>query len=47
LRAGDWLAPQALVILESAASETISLPLPFKLHDSRVYGAAKLWFAGL
>ena len=47
LRAGDWLAPQALVILESAASETISLPLPFKLHDSRIYGAAKLWFAGL
>ncbi len=47
LRAGDWLAPTALVILESAATETIPLPMPFKLHDSRVYGAAKLWFAGL
>lgn len=47
LRTGDWLAPQALVILESAASETLALPQPFMLHDSRVYGAAKLWFASL
>lgn len=46
LTRGTWLAPGALVILESAASETLDLPAPFRLYETRAYGAAKLWFAG-
>ncbi len=46
LERGHWLAPGALIILESAANENISLPAQFRLHDARNYGAAKLWFAG-
>ncbi|MCK6442762.1 16S rRNA (guanine(966)-N(2))-methyltransferase RsmD [Elstera cyanobacteriorum] len=46
LRGGGWLAPTALLILESAASETINLPAAFRLYEARAYGAAKLWFVG-
>lgn len=46
LQAGGWLAPAALVILESAANETIDLPAAFRLYEARAYGAAKLWFVG-
>jgi len=42
-RAG-WLAPAALVIIETAARERTSPPEGFTLLDERVYGAARLTF---
>ena len=44
LRRGGWLAPQALAVIETEASETPDLS-GWTLHDSRTSGAAKLWFA--
>lgn len=38
LCAGGWLAPQAIVLAESAAGETITLPPALRLADTRTYG---------
>ena len=44
LAAAGWLTPTALVVIETAARETVA-PLPgFTLLDQRVYGAARLVF---
>ncbi len=48
---GGWLAPQAVCVVETAADEAV-FPTPdvgaadarFTLMDSRVYGAARVWF---
>lgn len=44
LRRGDWLAPEALVILELAAKETFTLPQGFVLEDERRHGAGRILF---
>ncbi|MEZ5945880.1 MAG: 16S rRNA (guanine(966)-N(2))-methyltransferase RsmD [Hyphomonas sp.] len=40
---GNWLAPDALAVVETAVDETI-LPVGWILLDSRDYGAARVWF---
>ena len=45
LRTGDWLAPQALVIVERAArSGPLRWPEGFLAGRSRRYGEAMLWY---
>lgn len=44
LAAAGWLAPDALVVVEIAASETLPPPAGFTIVDERVYGAARLVF---
>ena len=41
---GGWLAPQARVIVELAASEAFDPPHGFVLERERRYGAARFWF---
>ena len=41
---GGWLAPNALCILEEAASSAFSLPQGFALEDERRYGDTSLRF---
>ncbi len=43
LKVGNWLAPEALVILEVGKEETPELP-DWDIRDERVYGAAKIIF---
>ena len=43
LKSGNWLTPEALVILEVAKDETPDLP-DWDIQDERVYGAAKIIF---
>ena len=40
----DWLAPDALAIVELGAREQLAPPAGFALLDERVYGAARLVF---
>ena len=40
LREGGWLAPDALLVVESAKREQFAAPAGFKLLDERTYGAA-------
>ena len=41
---GDWLAPEALVVLERGADE-VDLEAPgYRLVDERTWGAARVWF---
>jgi len=44
LAAGGWLAPQALVVVETAADEPFEAPAGFDLVDRRRHGAAALCF---
>jgi 16S rRNA (guanine966-N2)-methyltransferase len=44
LAAAGWLAPNALVIVEVAATETLASPAGFSSIDERRYGIAKLLF---
>jgi 16S rRNA (guanine966-N2)-methyltransferase len=44
LRAGNWLAPGALAVVELAAAEPFGPPPGFTLADERRYGAARLVF---
>ena len=44
LAAGGWLLPDALAIVEIAASESLQPPAGFAIVDERVYGAARLVF---
>ncbi len=43
LRNGGWIAPRALIVIESGREEEYDLP-GFDLMDERVYGAAKIRF---
>jgi 16S rRNA (guanine966-N2)-methyltransferase len=43
LMPGGWITPDAIVVFECAASETVSTT-GFTLHDTRVWGAAKVLF---
>jgi 16S rRNA G966 N2-methylase RsmD len=42
LAGAGWLMPGALVAVEVAAREELSLPAGFAPIDQRVYGAARL-----
>lgn len=44
LAARNYLAPDALLVLETAADEMLELPEGFALDDERKYGAAKVGF---
>jgi 16S rRNA (guanine966-N2)-methyltransferase len=44
LAAAEWLAPDALAVIELAAREHFSPPAGFTLLDERVYGVARLVF---
>ncbi len=44
LSAGGWFAPEALVILEEAASAAVTVPEGFTPLDERVYGDTRVTF---
>ena len=44
LRDGNWLAPEATIVLEESSDVALDLPEGFVLEDRRVYGAAALHF---
>jgi 16S rRNA (guanine966-N2)-methyltransferase len=44
LAAAGWLAPDALAVVELAASEALPPPPGFAVVDERIYGAARLVF---
>lgn len=44
VREGGWLAADALVVVEVAASEPFETPPGYTLRDERRYGAARLVF---
>jgi len=46
LGAARWLAPEALVVVEVAARQTLVPPAGFTLLEERRYGAARLVFLG-
>ena len=47
LVAGNWLAPDATLVLEEGADVTLDLPPGFVLDDRREYGAAAVHFIRL
>jgi 16S rRNA (guanine966-N2)-methyltransferase len=44
LLAGDWLAPDALAVLERGAGDPVPTPEGFELLDERTWGAARVSF---
>ena len=46
LAEGDWLAPEATIVLEDSRDAAIALPAGFVLDDRREYGAAAVHFIG-
>ncbi len=44
LRDGNWLSPDATIVLEEASEAKLELPEGFVLDDRREYGAAALHF---
>lgn len=47
LREGNWLAPDATLVLEESAEVTLDLPEGYVLDDRRLYGAAAVHFLRL
>lgn len=47
LHAGNWLAPDATLVLEESADVTLEVPEGFVLDDRRLYGAAAVHFLRL
>lgn len=47
LREGNWLAPDATLVLEESAEVTPDLPEGYVLDDRRLYGAAAVHFLRL
>jgi 16S rRNA (guanine966-N2)-methyltransferase len=43
-RAGGWLAPDALIVLEEGSGVALDLPTGFAVEDRREYGAAAVHF---
>ena len=43
LRAGGWLKPETLLVLEEGSEITVELPAGFALDDRRDYGAASVY----
>lgn len=46
-RAGGWLAPHAVLVLESSTDDPPQLAAPFTRRDARSYGDTLVTFAGL
>jgi 16S rRNA (guanine966-N2)-methyltransferase len=46
LAAGEWLSPNALAVVETAADEKAEPPQGFALHDSRSYGETAVHIFG-
>lgn len=42
LHAGGWLAEEAIIVIEVAANQNITLPAPFIGLDESIYGASKV-----
>jgi len=47
LREGNWLAPDATIVLEESRDVTLELPEGFTLDDRREYGAAAIHLLSL
>ena len=47
LKAGGWLKPETLLVLEESSETILSLPEDFTLDDRREYGAAAVHFLSL
>jgi 16S rRNA (guanine966-N2)-methyltransferase len=47
LKAGNWLAADALILLEESADATITLPEGFELIEQRAYGVTQILFIRL
>ena len=47
LGAGDWLGPDAVVVVETAADENIPSTDDFALVDERVYGETRVGYLRL
>ena len=47
LKAGGWLKPETLLVLEESSETILSLPEGFTLDDRREYGAAAVHFLSL
>lgn len=47
LRAGGWLAPGAVAVVERGAGEAALVAEGFEVADARTWGAAKVWFLRL
>ena len=47
LRAGGWLKPDTLLVLEDGSDVTVNLPDGFTLEDRREYGAAAVHLISL
>jgi 16S rRNA (guanine966-N2)-methyltransferase len=46
-RAGGWIAPDAVIVVEEARDTALALPDGFTLDDRRDYGAAAVHFVSL
>jgi 16S rRNA (guanine966-N2)-methyltransferase len=46
-RAGGWLAPDALIVLEESREVELALPAGFAVEDRREYGAAAVHFVNV
>lgn len=44
LRDGGWLAPHAVAVVETGAGDVFQAPDGFSVVDTRVWGAARVWF---
>ena len=44
LSAGGWLAPDARIAIERGADEPALVVAGYKIHDTRRWGAARVWF---
>ncbi len=44
LRAGNWLAPGAMLVFEESSDAEVTLPEGFSLDDTRTYGTATIRF---
>ncbi len=47
LRDGGWLAPHAIAVVETGVGDAFQAPDGFSVVDSRVWGAARVWFLQL
>ena len=45
--AGNWLAPQAIIVFEEGRGVTLNLPPGFTVEDRREYGAAAIHFVSI
>ncbi len=47
LAAGNWLSPRALLVVETAENEQLTLPAEFSSLSARVYGDTRVQFVGV